>query len=203
MNVTDTKTKILESAFNLFSFKGYEGTSMREIAKHADVNLSAINYHFQSKDKLCEEVLSKAVSELTDGMGLLIGENQNLTFEELVPVIYRDLRSHSGQFLSCFRILASVELDPNFICAEDKELGGPPGSHLLLKKLTEELGDEVSLEDRIWVVQTITCQMTHLVLMGGTSVAKSEKLKDVFSQEFVERRLSRLARALIREVKRS
>ena len=48
----ETKSKILKTANQLFALKGFEGTSIREIAQKAEVNLAAINYHFKSKERL-------------------------------------------------------------------------------------------------------------------------------------------------------
>ena len=45
----NTKMKILKAADLLFAVKGFAGVSIREIAQEADVNLAAINYHFQNK----------------------------------------------------------------------------------------------------------------------------------------------------------
>ena len=51
------KEIIIESALKLFSTKGFEGTSVREIASDAGVNVAMINYYFGSKEKLFESVV--------------------------------------------------------------------------------------------------------------------------------------------------
>jgi TetR/AcrR family transcriptional regulator len=55
----DTALKIIESATLLFADRGYNAVSVREVAKSADVNVSAISYYFQGKDGLYLEVLEK------------------------------------------------------------------------------------------------------------------------------------------------
>jgi len=40
----DTKDKIIKAAKILFASKGYEGTSVRDIAKAAEVNVASVNY---------------------------------------------------------------------------------------------------------------------------------------------------------------
>ncbi len=47
---------------NLFSQKGFEGTSVREIASAAGVNIAMINYYFVSKEKLFESVVEYKTS---------------------------------------------------------------------------------------------------------------------------------------------
>lgn len=53
----DKKEHIMEAAIRLFANQGFEGTSIREIAAEADVNVAMINYYFGSKDKLFENIV--------------------------------------------------------------------------------------------------------------------------------------------------
>ena len=57
--MTDTKTRILDAAEKLFGQNGFDATSLRDITTEADVNLAAVNYHFQSKDSLIEAVIMR------------------------------------------------------------------------------------------------------------------------------------------------
>lgn len=54
-----TKEKILESALNLFSRKGYLGATTREIAKDAGVAEVTLFRHFPTKEKLLEAVFQR------------------------------------------------------------------------------------------------------------------------------------------------
>ncbi|HYK34807.1 TetR/AcrR family transcriptional regulator [Alloacidobacterium sp.] len=53
----DARTRLIDAAITLFAEKGYEGTSVRDLAKAADVNVAAVSYHFGSKDALYTEAL--------------------------------------------------------------------------------------------------------------------------------------------------
>ena len=57
--VSETQTRILDAAEELFLLHGFEGASMRMLTARAGVNLAAINYHFGSKDALIEAVLRR------------------------------------------------------------------------------------------------------------------------------------------------
>ncbi len=58
MNVQEsTKLKILRSAKDKFSKKGFAGTRLNEIAKGAKVNSALIHYYFKNKERLYIEVL--------------------------------------------------------------------------------------------------------------------------------------------------
>jgi AcrR family transcriptional regulator len=54
---SDKKEHIINTAIELFAIKGFEGTSIREIAATANVNLAMINYYFGSKEKLFESII--------------------------------------------------------------------------------------------------------------------------------------------------
>lgn len=54
MEYSDKKVQIMEAAEKLFAEKGFAGTSVRDIAEAANVNLAMISYYFGSKEKLME-----------------------------------------------------------------------------------------------------------------------------------------------------
>lgn len=47
-----TTLKILQLALELFNERGYEGTSMRQVAERLGVTTAALYYHFRSKDDI-------------------------------------------------------------------------------------------------------------------------------------------------------
>jgi len=55
----DTKNRILDAAERLFADKGFDATSLRMITTAAEVNLAAVNYHFQSKEALLQAVYAR------------------------------------------------------------------------------------------------------------------------------------------------
>ena len=59
--VAVTKTRILDAAEKLFGQKGFDATSLRDITTEAQVNLAAVNYHFQSKDSLIDAVIERRI----------------------------------------------------------------------------------------------------------------------------------------------
>jgi AcrR family transcriptional regulator len=56
MVYNEKQIQIIEEAEKLFAENGFNGTSVREIAKNAEVNLAMISYYFGSKDKLLEAI---------------------------------------------------------------------------------------------------------------------------------------------------
>lgn len=80
-----TEQRILDAARKLFILKGYQGTTMKNIAKEANVNNAALHYYFRSKNKLFDlifdEVLTLINTNLTNTL------NANINFEEKIRQI--------------------------------------------------------------------------------------------------------------------
>ena len=60
--MTDKKTHIINVAIELFAEKGFEGTSIRDLAARAEVNVAMVNYYFGSKEKLFESMVEERAS---------------------------------------------------------------------------------------------------------------------------------------------
>lgn len=84
MNKRET---IIESAIKLFSSKGFEGTSVREIASDAGVNVAMINYYFESKEKLFESVVEYRTSFLKGVFAGLVNNNDLSPIEKIDIII--------------------------------------------------------------------------------------------------------------------
>ena len=68
---TDSKTRLLDTAERLLAEKGLN-CPVREIVAEAEVNISAINYYFGSKDEMIREVFRRRIEELNaDRLGVL------------------------------------------------------------------------------------------------------------------------------------
>ncbi|MEO6173661.1 MAG: TetR family transcriptional regulator [Flavobacterium circumlabens] len=71
----DKKIQILEVAEKLFSDKGFEGTSIRDISKHAKINIAMVSYYFGSKERLLEALIIYKTSDLKLQLENLLQEN--------------------------------------------------------------------------------------------------------------------------------
>lgn len=60
MSIDTTRSRILLAAGETFAEKGYEKTTIREIARRAEANLAGVNYHFGDKHRLFVEALKHA-----------------------------------------------------------------------------------------------------------------------------------------------
>lgn len=63
MKLNQKQIQILEVAEKLFAENGFDGTSVRQIAKKAGVNVAMISYYFGSKVKMLEALLLYRISD--------------------------------------------------------------------------------------------------------------------------------------------
>jgi len=73
MSEVTTRGRLLDEAERLFADRGYDEVPVREIAAAADANLAAINYHFQGKENLYNEVLRRRIVPKRDKMIAALG----------------------------------------------------------------------------------------------------------------------------------
>lgn len=67
------REEILEHATRLFAERGYEGTSMGDLAERVGVRKASLFYHFASKEALYAAVLDALISAVASAMGLAAG----------------------------------------------------------------------------------------------------------------------------------
>lgn len=93
----DTRSKILHIAAQAFAQKGFSGTSVRDIVSAAGENVSAIKYHFGSKQKLYRDTLEYLLDLFRKR---LWGKDQAFLSEaELASLSYEQVLSRLHQVL--------------------------------------------------------------------------------------------------------
>lgn len=71
---TETRQRLLDAALELFGTLGFEGTTTRQLAERARVNLAAIPYHFGSKEKLYLAAANHIVDLIRERTGFVESE---------------------------------------------------------------------------------------------------------------------------------
>lgn len=62
-SVQTTRDQLLSIAVEMFAEKGFAGTSLRSIAKQAEVSPALLVHHFGTKDALVKEAISKTLGD--------------------------------------------------------------------------------------------------------------------------------------------
>ncbi|WP_197274685.1 TetR/AcrR family transcriptional regulator [Novosphingobium sp. AAP83] len=86
------KDRILDAAEQLFSERGFDGVSMRNVADTAEVGLGLVTYHFTTKDVLFEDVVTRRAEVLNSERRKLLSELDNPSLEELLEAFFEPYR---------------------------------------------------------------------------------------------------------------
>lgn len=109
IEATDKKMTILEAAEKLIADNGYDGTSIRDIAHAADVNVAMISYYFGSKDKLLQAIFEKRTEYWRSHLENLIEDKNAGSFEKINKLIDHYIDKIFNQ--TCFhRIMAQQQM---------------------------------------------------------------------------------------------
>ncbi|MDQ3827041.1 MAG: TetR/AcrR family transcriptional regulator, partial [Actinomycetota bacterium] len=63
---TDTREQIRKLALELFAERGYDGTSLREIADHLGITKAAVYYHFKTKEEILASLVNDFFTEIDE-----------------------------------------------------------------------------------------------------------------------------------------
>jgi AcrR family transcriptional regulator len=165
MSEAKTKDRLLDEAERLFAEKGYEDVSVREIAAASNANLAAINYHFQGKENLYNEVLRRRITPKRDRLLAALDEVENLD-------------SSPDQLEQLFRAFVSVHLEDAL-----RGPGGAQGIRIMSREMSDPRhGAQVILQELIEPVRgrvfailaTLTPELDQrgLVLLMGSVVGQ-------------------------------
>ena len=129
-----TQESILQAATSLFSEKGINGTTTREIAELAGVNIAALHYHWGGKEDLLKAVYQKVIEELMVRVSKI--------FENPASQLRENLEIHLGAFHDFFienpgyaRILLYGDLEKPPFIAELREQFILP----IIQKVSEQM----------------------------------------------------------------
>lgn len=152
-----TRERIMTSAERLFSKRGIDAVSVRDITDAAKVNSAAIHYHFGSKRGLVEALLTRWAGELVERRGRLLDtveEAPELRLRDVVEVLVAPMvelataRRRGGGYVG---FLAAVLNHPEYIPLMN-ELYEPDISRTL--KLLEQVTPHLSRDVRMlrWAI---------------------------------------------------
>jgi AcrR family transcriptional regulator len=130
--VEGTRDSLIKAAIDVFSAKGFEGGSVREITQAAKANQAAINYHFGGKEGLYREVLKASVQAFAELSPLDMGRLAEMDGPQAVEAFIRtqlkalNRRDQLGRFLRIFtwETLSRSEVFTEFLASEKLPIFG-------------------------------------------------------------------------------
>ncbi|HEX8460008.1 MAG TPA: TetR/AcrR family transcriptional regulator [Segetibacter sp.] len=87
MSYSDKQMQILTTAEGLFSTKGFDGTSVRDIAEEAGVNIAMISYYFGSKEKLMEALFEQRTSDVKFRIETLLQDESITPLQKIESIV--------------------------------------------------------------------------------------------------------------------
>jgi AcrR family transcriptional regulator len=103
MSAADRREQLIDVARSLFALRGFDGTSVEEIAAQAMVSKPVIYEHFGGKEGLYAVVVDREVRTLLDGIrGSLTSGHQRELLEQAALALLDYIEAHTDGF----RILA-------------------------------------------------------------------------------------------------
>ncbi len=167
-----TKTRLLDAAEELFAQRDYDDVSVRELAAAAQVNVAAINYHFQGKENLFNEViLRRFVDQRNSTLAalemILTRANGQPDLSEVIGTLVGEYlrgtlgRAENGAFFS----LMSREMQADRSHAHGafyKEMVAPVFQAFSRALMAAHPG--LRQEDLNWIIASIVGQVHHFIL---------------------------------------
>lgn len=178
MNVADssldTKKRILEVARRLFAENGFDGTSVREIAKQSDVNLAAINYHFKSKENLFWAIMREGYERAEEFCSQYMKESSSV--EELSLKVFARFQEEGELVRNYMKMSLSTRLVPEGEEAEAlfSRPPGPPGGQFFAEFIQKEVDYPLSPMGSLWGQKAIFGTMIHWATMCHTAQIKAQ-----------------------------
>lgn len=116
-----TRAKIFDAAEQLFSERGFDGASIRDIAKLAGVQGALVSHHGGGKDALFEQVVARRAEELGEARCAALAEAKargDVTLGDILAAFVRPLSDRVEQegaaWLNYGRLIAHVSADPRW-----------------------------------------------------------------------------------------
>ncbi len=195
----ETKSKIMEAARILFANQGFEGTSVREIATSADVNVASVNYHFSNKENLFAEILRIGYLECSQNMRALY-ENEKPSLEDLLVHFFNYFIQKSHDLVSLFKMMMSTQHSHHLMSqGSGDQLSGPPGGKVIEEAILKEMGEGISQEDLHFAVRCLFSHVIHSSIMFNCCF-KQNKIPFTTRAD-IEKGIRRLSRILLIDLK--
>ncbi|MGO4835874.1 TetR/AcrR family transcriptional regulator [Rhizobiaceae sp. 2RAB30] len=111
-----SRDRILVAAARIFSERGYAGTTMRDVAKGADLQAGSLYYYFPSKDLLIEAVLDLGLHGVSTSVYAAIAELPPTTtyadrIRAAISAHLRSIITFGDYALASRRVLGQVPTD--------------------------------------------------------------------------------------------
>ena len=168
------KENILLSAVSLFNTKGYNGTSVRDIAKKASVNPANISYYFHGKQGLLESCFTRFFESYLECLEAEAAELDYAPAEEcLKRAVYNILQFQSENHLLARFVWREVSIDSQVV----REI---ISSYLVKERYLLKRFFEVGKEQNRFTSMPVSIFIIQLKSMISMPFLNSQYLREVW-----------------------
>ena len=201
MEFTDKQKHILDIAERLIADNGFDGTSIRDIAKEASINIAMISYYFGSKEKLLEALFEMRGKEVTLKLENLMQNDKLSSLEKMNVVIDAYIEKITNQ--QCFHriMMRQQAMENSFI--SDKIFETKRRNHALIQQLIkhgQKQGDFKKNIDLQLVMVTLFGTVNHMIT-SKNFYRKLNNFEDMPDEEFekhIRKKLSQHLKSLFK-----
>lgn len=167
--------KILITASHLFVQKGYEKTSMQDIAQTAGISKGAIYHHFQSKSDIIFAVLKQRYQLMEDDLTNWLKTTEHLTGKEQLKAIFHFSLESQGAYRN---MLDEESFDAEFMLTMMRynlRIGTPLIARIIKKGMDDGSIQHIQFPDE--VAEAILL-LTNFWLEGSMFENSNERIAD-------------------------
>jgi AcrR family transcriptional regulator len=204
MEYSEKQVQLIQAAEKLFADKGFDGTSVRDIAETAGMNLAMISYYFGSKEKLMEAMFLYRSESFKLKLVSLIEDKKLDPMQKVEKLIDQYIDKLSGN--QCFhRVMVREQMVNNngFIANQIIEM--KKRNHHLIQQVIQEGQKKGMFKKNVdttllmmtltgTVSQMITTQHYYREINGLQSMSEEEFL------EYVRKKVSVLMKKIFKAI---
>ncbi len=130
---------ILEAALELFAVKGFDSTSIANIAEKAGVSKGLMYNYFSGKDELLKALLDQLNEGESDMMSSIMDNDPRKTLENCFRLFFKELRDNYQRWVFISKLVAQID---KFDFVRELAIGKYNNYILLVEKLLRSIGFE-------------------------------------------------------------
>ncbi|HVN01134.1 MAG TPA: TetR family transcriptional regulator [Caulobacteraceae bacterium] len=185
-----TREKIVAAAKSLFAERGYEGATIRDIAKLAGMSTGAVFASFTDKSDLFTEIAETEQSELLAAMR---EAGESLSGRKAIYAMLEAAAERHMAELALFQAVMSALWTPGLADRIRRRLDRRPAIALILAAVRQDFGCEA---------QNVDCNLVAELIWDGYAATLRRAALDGLTLEAVKTRVNEATRAVLAGTRR-
>lgn len=173
----NTQERIIKTTIDIIDKSGYENLSLRTLTKDLGLTTGAFYKHFESKEKLFEEVAIKLSKDFVNNISLNLKDSPKIGLLKIAKYFCLYVTEHSN--LADFLFFNSTVVNSYLVNS---------GQYKLLtemKKIISQINKEKNISDQDLFIQIWSFIQGYAVLIKNKTVNYNEELVEQTLNEFL------------------